>query len=157
MNIQHNEEGFSLVELMIALAIIGLLIAIGLPAWLGLRNQGQDTEVKENLVAAAKLQGALASIGDYGRGFVADVAVLELEEPALSFGSLTDEEIHVAVADVVAASGDNGQVLMYAKSGSGTWFGIRMVLTGGLAGRHTCSGPDVTDVNDIAACVGETW
>lgn len=153
--IQRSEDGFSLVELMIALAIVALLIAIGLPTWMGLRNQGQDTEVKENLVAAAKLQGALASIGEYGPGFVADDATLELEEPALSFGTLMDEEIHVVVADVV--SGDDGQVLMYAKSTSGTWFGIRLVSRGGLAGRHTCSGSDVADVNDITACVGETW
>ena len=65
------------------------------------------------------------------------------------------ESVHLVVADV--NPGDRQQMLMYARSPSGTWFGIRLVNEGGLAGRHTCEDPDVANVSDIALCAGVAW
>ena len=149
---EREERGFSLIELMVVLLIVAVLVSIGLAMYLGFQNRSHDRSTQQTLTNAAKIEASLSVEMD---GFNADPAVLALLEPAIDFSGLTAESIHLVVGDV--NPGDQQQMLMYAKSPSGTWFGIRLVNQGGLAGRHTCEDVDVANVSDIALCVGVAW
>ena len=46
---RHNQKGFSLIEMMIVVAIIGIVAAIAVPTYMGIQKKGKRTEYKSNL------------------------------------------------------------------------------------------------------------
>jgi type IV pilus assembly protein PilA len=155
MNEHKSERGFTLVELMVVVLVIAILIAIAIPTFLGARTRAQDRTAQANLVTASKAESAYAATTD---GFTDAVAVLTAEEPGLDWTGADDEDIHVVVADV--APGDNRQVLLYSRSNSGTWFGLRIARASGggvVVGRYTCAGAAEADVDEMGDCMGTDW
>ena len=60
--------GFSLIELMIVIAIIGLLIAVGVPAWSYMVKNGNETAAIETIKQISERQAQYASKrrGEFG-------------------------------------------------------------------------------------------
>jgi prepilin-type N-terminal cleavage/methylation domain-containing protein len=77
MRIRRPEQGFTLVEIMLVVAIIGLLTTLALPASIKARTRAQTTACINNLrqIDAAKEQWAMASLA--GTGSVDEAAVNE--------------------------------------------------------------------------------
>ena len=79
---RSEEQGFTLIELMVVVLIIAILIAIAIPAFLGARKKAQDKEAQSNLRNALAAQKTLFS---EEQSYTEDSALLEAEEPSLNY------------------------------------------------------------------------
>ncbi len=67
---RKSAKGFTLIELMIVVAIIGILAAIAIPNFLKFQAKAKQSEAKTNLAAVFTAQTAYFSeIGEYGQTF----------------------------------------------------------------------------------------
>lgn len=123
---REDEEGFTLIELMVVVLIIAILIAIAIPTFLGARQKAQDRAAQSNLrnaLTAAKT--AYVDTQDY----VAASGQLASIEPSLTYasGTASTGQSNISVAAPVGGT----EIDLAAKSQSGTCFFLKDTTTGG--------------------------
>ena len=77
----HQESGFTLVELLIVLVIIGILLAIAVPSYLGFRDNATRAAVKANVRSA--VPAAEAYYADNGTYLGMDTTALQTIDAGL--------------------------------------------------------------------------
>jgi type IV pilus assembly protein PilA len=130
-------DGFTLVEMLVVVLIIGILAAIGIGGYLNQRSKAQDTQAKTAAVTAVKAMMAWSTThGDFADATPADLIRIE---PALG----------QAAGLAVASDPDSFTVTVNSASAPGARFAIERDGTGAVTrsctnhGRGSClAAPD---------------
>jgi type IV pilus assembly protein PilA len=153
----RDEEGFTLIELMVVVLIIAILIAIAIPTFLGAQNKAKDRAAQSSLRNA--LTSAKTIYTDNSSYAGADAAALGAVEPSLTFGATSTGPKEVSVSNAgftiagtppVVVTGTDG-IAFAARSASGTCFYLRDAATG--PGTQFAASPDGQTSCDAAAPV----
>ena len=149
-----DEEGFTLVELMVVVLIMAILMAIAIPTFLGAQNKAKDASVKSDLRNALTSAKSLAA-DQAGKFVSAGTTVLtatdlNTAEPGLTFAAASSTTaIGVFVNSTSGSEGNDITLVKQSKSGS-KFFAITST-SGGVT--KSCSGATEAAVNTNALCV----
>ena len=143
-----DDEGFTLIELMVVVLIIAILLAIAIPTFLGARSRAQNRAAQSNLRNALTTE---KTIYTDAQAYTATVATLTAAEPSLTWvttapASGNNVEVQAVANEVcltaVSASGVTYYMVDVATAGTstvaGTWFGASDLTTPSTA--PTCDG-----------------
>jgi type IV pilus assembly protein PilA len=79
----RKQSGFSLIEVLVVILVIGILAAIALPAFLGERSKGQDADAKSN---ARNLVSSLESYYATERTYTGAQSSQEITKSGIKIG-----------------------------------------------------------------------
>lgn len=146
---QSNDQGFTLIELMVVVLIIAILLAIAIPTFLGARERAQDRSAQSNIRNAYTAAKAVFSDREDYRD--ATATALQSSEPTLCFFELAGDgtcntagaeagesadpkQIDRTTVDLDVATPAHEVIILSALSKSGKCFSIKEVIAFGNGG-----------------------
>jgi type IV pilus assembly protein PilA len=136
----HDQHGFTLVELLVVMLLIGILLAIVLPAWLNQRAKGEDTDAKA-MIRTTAMALETNRVNEYT--YNATPAELQAIEPA------------IGQARQLVFSGTDDTWDIAERSASGTQFRAQRDATGVVT--RTCTAHGLGLCKAVADADGNWW
>jgi type IV pilus assembly protein PilA len=127
----RDQSGFTLVELLVVLLIVGLLAAIAVPAFFGQRDKARDAEAK---LQAHTAQAAMETYATDHDNDYRDATSAELQKIEPSLRELDSSELTVQVM------GSSGQYRISVAAPTGNVFSLRRNGDGSMS--FTCTAAD---------------
>jgi type IV pilus assembly protein PilA len=127
----QSESGFTLVELLVVMLILGLLAAIAIPAFFNQRDKAKDSDAKE-AVRTAQTAVETYQTDNNGSYTGATTARLQAIEPTLN-----DVPVNTATGFSVTPSASGKGYVVVAQSTTGNRFTITRADTG--QSTYTCT------------------
>ena len=155
-HLNKDEDGFTLIELMVVVLIIAILIAIAIPTFLGAQDRARDRGAQSDLRNALTASKTLAT-DNAGKFFGPDGTTpinathMEEAEPSLEYAAMAG--VTTSIVGVSTAA-DGSQITLVKESASGTFFGISSNSSGEVT--YCKSTVDVAACDDGAADAGYT-
>ena len=157
---RNEEEGFTLIELMVVVLIIAILIAIAVPTFLSARESAQDSQAKANLKNAMTNADVLFTDNEsyLAPDLAGSITALQTAEPSLTWVTGSTESTS---AKEISTELTANTATMVAKSTSGKkCYVIQTVKTGTTAGTHFGSNSVSTtncSASTVAAPTGDKF
>lgn len=147
-------DGFTLIELMVAIAILAVLVVIALPSFLGFRTTAQDRDAQSTLVNAEKMVTALGLEHNRMPSTAELLVLLPAVDGTFTWTITPDESTGPQVVSIEEQDGT--EVALAVLSKSGACFYAR-VSTEGPSIRHADSTAVSCVADDFLAGVGSGW
>ena len=132
---RDEEQGFTLIELMVVVLIIAILIAIAIPTFLGARQRAQDRAAQSDLRNGLTAEKTVYTDNQV---YSSDTTTAGLKgiESSLNWGGADTAKAALNVTLGNSSVGTNDLVCLDEKSKSGTTFSIADIAAGPKAGTY---------------------
>ena len=156
---KDEEDGFTLIELMVVVLIIAILLAIAIPTFLGAQDRARDRGAQSDLRNSVTAAKTIAT-DDAGLFTNVDMAKLATSEPNITFAAGVGSNTTVGFLKTTGVSPAPDTILFTKLSASGTAFGMGTASDGKNV---NCKAAAVATIDTHAKCVtqaaaaGGTW
>ena len=116
---KRNQKGFTLIELMIVVAIIGILAAIAIPQFASYRQRAQDAAAKSALKNLATAQEDYYQQTDHYATATADLVGSFTAEPSVTVGHASRWPTPIPQWSATAKHNSSSNVWTYSSSAGG--------------------------------------
>src|SRR5688572_9060396 len=143
-HIDREDEGFTLIELMVVVLIIAILLAIAIPTFLGARERAQNRAAQSdirNALAAEKVYYTDAEL------YTSNTSAIDSIEPSLDYIAMT---AGTTTQVGLTVSGNGNTVCIGKESKSGDHYSLIEVATGPGAGTYYDDQNCAATVSDVA-------